>query len=226
MLLAVVYVACVCLHALGTARCCFRRFSGLHNRNVLFRFGLSPGFKTNQHASSGLTYSPFFLDFMADIFALTQEALTGTAIELVDVERAPMGVLRIVIDHPNGVTVDNCEWVSKQLSRVFEVESVDYNRLEVSSPGVDRPLKQIADFVRFAGQRVEIRLREAIDNRKVFVGVLIAPDDVTVESATPDTQFVLELEDVSGGVRDLSFSFDEVERAKLDPVLDFKGRKR
>ncbi|MCQ9615653.1 ribosome maturation factor RimP [Paenalcaligenes niemegkensis] len=163
---------------------------------------------------------------MADIFALTLEALTGSDIELVDVERAPMGVLRVVIDHPEGVSIENCEWVSKQLSRVFEVESVDYSRLEVSSPGVDRPLKQIADFVRFAGQRVEVKFREAIENRKVFVGVLIAPEGVSAESATPDTQFLLELEDASGGVRDLSFTFDEVDRAKLDPVLDFKGRKR
>lgn len=163
---------------------------------------------------------------MSDIFALTLEALTGSDVELVDVERAPMGVLRITIDHPNGVTIENCEWVSKQLSRVFEVENIDYNRLEVSSPGVDRPLKQMADFVRFAGQRVEIKFREAIENRKVFVGVLVAPENVNVESVTPDTQFLLELEAVSGGVRDLSFTFDEVDRAKLDPILDFKGRKQ
>lgn len=163
---------------------------------------------------------------MSDIFALTLEALTGSDVELVDVERAPMGVLRITIDHPAGVSIEHCEWVSKQLSRVFEVENIDYNRLEVSSPGVDRPLKQMADFVRFAGQRVEIKFREAIENRKVFVGVLVAPEDVSAESVTPDTQFLLELEDVSGGVRDLSFTFDEVDRAKLDPVLDFKGRKQ
>lgn len=163
---------------------------------------------------------------MSDIFALTLEALTGSDVELVDVVRAPMGVLRITIDHPNGVTIENCEWVSKQLSRVFEVENIDYNRLEVSSPGVDRPLKQMADFVRFAGQRVEIKFREAIENRKVFVGVLVAPENVNVESVTPDTQFLLELEAVSGGVRDLSFTFDEVDRAKLDPILDFKGRKQ
>ncbi|NHC62001.1 ribosome maturation factor RimP [Paenalcaligenes suwonensis] len=163
---------------------------------------------------------------MADIFALTQEALLGSDIELIDVERAPLGVLRVVIDHPEGVVIDHCEWVSKQLSRVFEVENVDYARLEVSSPGIDRPLRTLRDFVRFAGARVELRFYEAVDNQKVFKGVLISPEDVTVDNVDADTQFVLELEQASGNVRDLTFTFDEVDRAKLDPVLDFKGRKR
>lgn len=163
---------------------------------------------------------------MADIFALTQQALAGTDIELVEVEWAPRGVLRVVIDHPQGVSIDHCENVSKQLSRVFEVENIDYARLEVSSPGVDRPLRRISDFVRFSGHRVELRFHEAVENQKVFVGVLIAPDEASVEAVDPDTQFVLELEQTSGGVKDLSFTFDEVDRAKLDPVLDFKGRKR
>src|SRR5688572_11337879 len=69
----------------------------------------------------GWAYSPFFLDFMADIFALTQEALAGMDVELVDVERAPLGLLRVTIDRPDGVRIEDCEQVSKQLSRVFEV---------------------------------------------------------------------------------------------------------
>lgn len=113
---------------------------------------------------------------MTDIFALTQESLLGTDIELVDVERAPKGLLRVVIDHPGGITIDHCEEVSKQLSRVFEVENVDYDRLEVTSPGVDRPLKRVADFVRFSGARIELRLFEPVDNQKVFRGLLYAPE--------------------------------------------------
>lgn len=163
---------------------------------------------------------------MTDIFALTQESLLGTDIELVDVERAPKGLLRVVIDHPGGITIEHCERVSKQLSRVFEVENVDYDRLEVTSPGIDRPLKRVADFVRFSGARVELRLFEPVNNQKVFRGVLYAPEDLQPAEATVDTEFVLELEQSSGGVRDLQFTFDDVERAKLDPILDFKGRKR
>src|SRR5690625_2086330 len=113
---------------------------------------------------------------MTDIFALPQASLQGSEFELVDVERAQGGVLRVVIDHPEGVNVDHCEDVSRQLSRVFEVEDVDYNRLEVASPGVNRPLKRLADYLRFAGHRVELRLYEALENQKVFRGVLHVPD--------------------------------------------------
>lgn len=163
---------------------------------------------------------------MTDIFALTQETLLGTDIELVDVERAPKGLLRVVIDYPGGVTIEHCEQVSRQLSRVFEVEDIDYNRLEVASPGVDRPLKRLADFVRFTGSRIELRLYEPVENQKVFRGLLYAPENMQPEEATVDTEFVLELEQSSGQVQDLTFTFEDVDRAKLDPILDFKGRKR
>ena len=163
---------------------------------------------------------------MTDIFALTQESLLGTDIELVDVERAPKGLLRVVIDHADGITIDHCEQVSKQLSRVFEVENIDYDRLEVTSPGVDRPLKRLADFVRFSGSRIELRLFEPINNQKVFRGLLYAPENLQPDAAVVDTEFVLELEQSSGKVQDLTFTIEDVDRAKLDPILDFKGRKR
>lgn len=146
-------------------------------------------------------------------------------VELVDVERAPLGLLRVTIDRPEGVRIEDCEQVSKQLSRVFEVENVDYKRLEVGSPGTDRPLKQIADFIRFANERVEIRLRQAIDNRKVFVGVLRVPADAASDASVSPV-FGLELETGSGEGQVLDFTFDDVDRAKLDPILDFKGKKR
>ncbi|HLS21351.1 MAG TPA: ribosome maturation factor RimP [Paenalcaligenes sp.] len=163
---------------------------------------------------------------MTDIFALAQEALLGTEFELVDVERGQGGLLRVVIDHPEGVNVDHCETVSRQLSRVFEVEDVDYHRLEVASPGVNRPLRRLGDYVRFSGERVELRLYESLENQKVFRGVLHAPDGVTADEASPETEFVLEVETASGGVRDLTFCFDDVERARLDPILDFRGKRR
>lgn len=160
---------------------------------------------------------------MADIFAIAQQAMLGLDAELVDVERAPLGLLRVTIDRPEGVSIEDCEHVSRQLSRVFEVEGIDYKRLEVGSPGVDRPLLRVADYIRFAGERVELRLREAVGNRKVFSGVLRAPDgDVDPALA----QFGLEYEARPGDIQVLTFSFDDVDRAKLDPVLDFKGKKR
>ena len=168
----------------------------------------------------------FFFDSMADLFALTQETLAGSDIELIDVERAPLGLLRVTIDRPEGVRIEDCEQVSRQLSRVFEVENIDYKRLEVGSAGVDRPLKRLADFVRFANERVEIRLREAVNSRKVYVGLLRAPQNATAADASTDLVFGLEFEAESGAVQVLNFSFDDIDRAKLDPILDFKGKKR
>jgi len=165
---------------------------------------------------------------MADIFALTQQALAGMDIELVDVERAPLGLLRVTIDRPGGVRIEDCEQASRQLSRVFEVENIDYKRLEVGSPGIDRPLKKPADFLRFADERIEVRLREAINSRKVFTGMLRVPENTAIDDITPDFVFGLELEPEGkdGKAETLSFTFEGIDRAKLDPVLDFKGKKR
>jgi len=145
-------------------------------------------------------------------------------IELVDVERAPLGLLRITIDRPGGVRIEDCEKASRQLSRVFEVENIDYKRLEVGSPGIDRPLRKVSDFIRFANERVEIRLREAINSRKVFSGLLRVPEDTSASELV----FGLELEPEGKNAKAevINFTFGDVDRAKLDPVLDFKGKKR
>lgn len=76
------------------------------------------------------------------------------------------------LDIERGITVDDCATVSNQLQRVFEVENIDYDRLEVSSPGLDRPLKKLADFERFAGEQAQLRLSLPIGNQRNFVGVI------------------------------------------------------
>lgn len=166
---------------------------------------------------------------MADLFTLTQHAVVGLDLELVDVERAALGVLRITIDHPDGVTIEHCEQVSRQLTHVYEVENIDYRRLEVGSPGVDRPLRHVADFVRFLGQRIEVKLKQAVEGQKVFVGVLgqtsMGEDNSEVAPKGVPT-FTVEFEAKKNDVRLVPFTFSEVERAKLSPVLDFKGKKR
>lgn len=177
------------------------------------------GLRVPPGADKGLRDSPFFLEFMADILTVAQQALLGFDVELVDVERAPLGLLRVVIDRPEGVRIEDCEQVSRQLSHVFEVENIDYKRLEVSSPGVDRPLRRLADYVRFAGERIELRLHEPVESRKTFTGILRASGD-------EPPVLSLDWEDQSGQTRTLPFSFDDVDRARLDPVLDFKGKKR
>lgn len=179
---------------------------------------------------------PFFFIYMADLYALVEQSVVGLGVEVVDVERAGKGLLRVTIDREGGVRIEDCEAVSRQLSRVFEVENIDYARLEVGSPGTDRPLRREADFLRFAGERVEVRLLEPLAGRKVFSGILRAPelDDTGSSPAAADVPaprsgaavFGLEFEATKGETQVLNFTFDEVDRAKLDPVLDFKGKKR
>ena len=161
---------------------------------------------------------------MTDLHTLTQQALASLGLELVDIERAALGLLRVTIDRPEGVRIEDCEQASRQLSRVYGVENIDYRRLEVGSPGVDRPLKTLADFHRFVGERVEVRLREAVDGRKMFSGVLTVLPQADSDAA--GDRFMIEFEVNKSEARQVTFAFSDVERAKLDPVLDFKGKKR
>ena len=168
---------------------------------------------------------------MADLFTLTQEALVGMDVELLDVERVGLGLVRVTIDRVDGVRIEDCEHVSRQLSRVYEVENIDYKRLEVGSPGVDRPLRTEPELRRFVGTRIQIKLRQALEGCKVFTGTLVVPQDL--ESAALEARaqenaavFGLEFETKKRDVQKLKFTLDDIERAKLDPVLDFKGKKR
>jgi ribosome maturation factor RimP len=107
-----------------------------------------------------------------DVVKLVETTVTGLGYELVDIERSGRGLLRVFIDKPEGISVDDCQVVSNQLTRLFAVENVDYDRLEVSSPGLDRPLKKEADFSRFAGEKVQLRLRMPMEGRKNFTGMI------------------------------------------------------
>lgn len=155
-----------------------------------------------------------------------EKTVTGLGYELVDVERSAGGLLRVYIDrvpgraYPTGehefVTVEDCEAVTRQLQYVLEVGNVDYARLEVSSPGLDRPLKRVEDYARFAGQQVQITLKLPFQGRKKFQGTLLA--------TTEGSGWRLVFND--GKVDQvLDFAFDEVREARLVPVLDFKGRR-
>lgn len=108
-----------------------------------------------------------------DLAQLLESTLTGMGYELVDFERSGKGkLLRVFIDKPEGINVDDCAAVSNHLSRVFAVENIDYDRLEISSPGLDRALKKEQDFVRFAGQKARIKVRVPVEGQRNFVGVL------------------------------------------------------
>jgi len=116
------------------------------------------------------------------------------------------------------ITVDDCERVTRQLQHVLEVEGCNYARLEVSSPGLDRPLKKAADYRRFVGEQVELTLKLPFQGRKKYRGQL--------EARGGDWRLVLP----EGGGADaaqkaLDFDLGEVREARLVPVVDFKGRR-
>ena len=107
-----------------------------------------------------------------DAAGLVERTLAGLGYELVDLEISGSGLMRILMDKSVGITLEDCEQVSHHLTRLFAVEGVSYERLEDSSPGLDRPLKKTADFVRFRGEKVQLKLRMPMEGRKKFTGIL------------------------------------------------------
>ena len=191
-----------------------------------------------------------------------ERTVTGLGYDLVDVERSAGGLLRVTIDRLPGlvyatgpgefVLVEDCEIVTRQLQYVLEVEAADYDRLEVSSPGLDRPLKKPADWRRFVGSEVEVTLRLAFQGRKKWRGILLAPVAAAViaeasaeasegsawrlllpsDRPTSRTALKRAAKAVAAGLVDampaqetLDFLLDEVREARLVPNVDFKGRR-
>jgi ribosome maturation factor RimP len=145
-----------------------------------------------------------------DLHVLIETTVSGLGYELVDIEMSPRGrTIRVFIDAPgkeNGVDVDDCARVSHQLTRVFEVENVDFDRLEISSPGLDRVVRKAEDFARFAGQDIQIKIRIPQAGRRNFQGVLLGCKDGKVGLR-------LEKEDVE-------LDFTHIEKARLVPRFD------
>ena len=135
---------------------------------------------------------------MGPLAGRVEPTLAGLGYELVDAQAGNHGrFLRIFIDKPGGITVDDCAEVSRHLARFLAVEGVEYDRLEVSSPGLDRPLRKPEDFARFAGMKADIRMTQARpDGRKRFVGVLQGIDGAVVTMEVDGAKVALELEGV------------------------------
>lgn len=151
---------------------------------------------------------------MIDFVTLIEPTLAGLGYELVEVDYlVKVRLLRVFIDSPTGITLDDCTKVSHHLGRVLMVENIDYSRLEVSSPGLDRLLTRPAHFQRFIGSSVKVKLKRTLHQRKMFTGVLNAYDETA-------QRLQLKMEDL--GV--LDFDMDEVERVRLIPV--FKAEKQ
>ncbi len=146
-----------------------------------------------------------------DLNTLIETTVVGLGYELVDIEMSPRGrTIRVFIDvapeKEGGVDVEDCAKVSNQLTRVFEVENVDFDRLEISSPGLDRVVKKAGDFERFAGQDIQIKLRIPQGGRRNFQGELLGCKDGKVGLR-------LEKDDVE-------LEFTNIEKARLVPRFD------
>lgn len=140
-----------------------------------------------------------------DVAKLVETTLAGMGYELVDLELSGRGLMRVFMDKPDGISVEDCERVSNQLVRLFTVEGVDYERLEVSSPGLDRVLKKEADFVRFSGQKAQIKVRVPMEGRKNFVGII---------SELKDGMLQLDLD---GSL--VTIELSNIDKARLVPVF-------
>lgn len=180
-----------------------------------------------------------------------EQTVTGLGYELVEIERSAGGLLRITIDLPwvpgaaidPFVTVEDCEKVTRQLQFALEVDGVEYRRLEVSSPGIDRPLRSEQDFERFSGSLVDITLKAPIGkelgasagglisaNRKKFRGTLERSESGGWQIVWSEAPEVKPGQKVSrkrapAPVQALGFALDELREARLAPIVDFKGRK-
>jgi len=137
---------------------------------------------------------------------LLGSTLAGMGYELVEVEQLARGkLLRIFVDKEGGISIDDCVTISNHLSRLLVVENIDYGRLEVSSPGLDRPLRKEADFLRFKGETVKLRLRIPVQGQRNFLGVLREVNDGRIKL------------EVEGKLLDLELS--NLGKARLVPKL-------
>jgi len=185
---------------------------------------------------------------------IVQQTVTGLGYDLVEIERSAGGLLRITIDLPwaqppagspgveQFVNVEDCEKVNRQLQFALEVDGVEYKRLEVSSPGIDRPLRHVLDFERFVGHMVDITLKAPMGaaaagqvsaNRKKFRGTL---EKVMAAEGANGWQIVwsdapavkpgqkVSKKRVPPPVQALGFVLEELREARLAPIVSFKGR--
>ena len=143
--------------------------------------------------------------FLDDLETLIEKLVTQLGYELVDFETVNGGqILRIFIDKGDLIDIEDCTKVSNHVNNVLSVETdYDYERLEVSSPGLDRVIKKLNDFDRFKGQKIKIKTRFAIENRKNFKGIL---------SGTKGESIMIEVDNES-----LLIDFENIDKARLDP---------
>ncbi|MFZ3128885.1 MAG: ribosome maturation factor RimP [Rhodoferax sp.] len=185
---------------------------------------------------------------------IVEQTVRGLGYDLVEIERSAGGLLRVTIDWPwvkpaegavaveQFINVEDCEKVNRQLQFALEVDGIEYKRLEISSPGIDRPLRHAQDFERFVGHVVDLTLKAPIGaaasgavnaNRKKFRGTL---ERVVAQDGSVGWQIVWSDEPqakpgqrvskkrVPPPLQAMGFTLDELRDARLAPIVSFKGR--
>ncbi len=185
---------------------------------------------------------------------IVEQTVSGLGYDLVEIERSAGGLLRITIDLPwvqptegtatveQFINVEDCEKVNRQLQFALEVDGIEYKRLEISSPGIDRPLRHALDFERFVGHVIDVTLKAPMGaaaggqvhaNRKKFRGTL---EKVEGADGAAGWQIVwsdapavkpgqkVSKKRVSPPLQALGFALDELREARLAPIVNFKGR--
>jgi len=182
---------------------------------------------------------------------IVEQTVTGLGFDLVELERSGSGLLKVTIDFPweapvegepvppeRFVTVEDCEKITRQLQYLLEVEGLEYRRLEVGSPGIDRPLKREIDYVRFQGHVIDLTLKAPIGatgtdvaaNRKKFRGALERADDgvqwqvVWSDAPEPKPGARVSKKRAPVPMQAMTFSLDDIQQARLAPIVNFKGR--
>lgn len=173
----------------------------------------------------------------SDLYQTVQRTVGGLGYELVDVERLGGGLLRVTLDAPDGIGLEDCERVSHQLSHLFAVESVNYERLEVSSPGLDRPLKAASDYARFVGREINVQLHAplaAAGGRKRLRGRLLqliggerlqltVENEAASDAAKSGRSSAKRRESAaSTATVVVEVALAEIEKARLVPELNFR----
>ena len=144
------------------------------------------------------------------VWQMAETLLDGSGVELVDVEyvKEKDWYLRVFIDKPEGIGIEDCQALSEKLEEKLDEADImpEPYILEVSSPGLDRALKKAADFVRFAGQQAQVKMRVAVDGQRNFSGEILNLENDVVRLRTEGGEVALPLADM--------------DRARLVPVFD------
>jgi ribosome maturation factor RimP len=178
--------------------------------------------------------------FVEKVLKVVESSVVPLGYEVIDIELDNTGLIRIFVDLIDGmreINLKDCELITRQLVYLLPVEGIKYERLEVSSPGVDRRLTKVHHFERFIGAKVKLKFRDLVAGKKNYIGVLgkLCADNLLelnttktphiddIRSDNPSSLFYIEENGVNGSER-IEFAVDQLEQARLVEEISSKGK--